>query len=214
MVRLSLFLDIAVLESYHVSEAFKLISHRDYNILENTSEQEYRLARRRIIESILATDMANHSKHLTQLKAKLENYQVVKGSNLETLMSDNLNKNYETQQIVLNMIIHSADVSNPAKPLKVYTQWVDLVFQEFFNQGDIEKCKKLPISMLCDRETTSISKSQIGFINFVVKPTFEVIVNMIPEVKFYMDNIENNCKYYEDKVKEEDLQNEKSKENK
>ena len=153
--------------------------------------------------------MANHSKQLTQIKAKIELCATEEGNKLENLLGDNLTKNFETQQIILNVIIHASDVSNPAKPNAVYTQWVDLVFKEFFNQGDIEKAKKLPVSMLCDRDTTNISKSQIGFISFVVRPTFESLVVLIPEIKFYIENINQNCKYYESIVKKEE---EKSKE--
>lgn len=174
------------------------------NIFENISDEEYRVARRRIIESILSTDMANHGKHLTQLKAKLESLNIVEGQNLEKIVSDNVNKNYESQQMILNMMVHSADVSNPGKSKNVYVKWVDLIFNEFFNQGDIEKSKGLSVSLLCDRESTNINKSQIGFINFIVKPTFECMINIIPNLSVYMDNIVVNCKYYEDLVKAEE----------
>ncbi len=151
--------------------------------------------------------MAVHSKHLTQLKAKLESLDIVNGKNIELLRKENVNKNHESQQIVLNMILHSADVSNPGKPLKVYKNWVNLVFLEFFSQGDIEKHKGLSVSLLCDRECTNISKSQIGFINFIVKPTFECIINLIPEAKFFMENIISNYKYYESLVNEDERKN-------
>jgi len=202
------------LESYHAAEAFKLICNPKYNILENVSEQEYRLARKRIVDAILATDMANHSKHITHLNAKLDTLGIDKGNNLELLIGDNLNKNYENQQVVLNMLIHTADVSNPGKPLKVYQNWVELIFEEFFYQGDLEKSYNYPISMLCDRETTNIAKAQIGFINFVVKPTFESIIKIIPSIDFYLDNLQNNLKYYEDIVSEaENTKRKESKEN-
>lgn len=151
--------------------------------------------------------MANHSKHLTQLKAKLDALNIYKGDNIEKLQSENVNTNYESQQMVLNMIIHSADVSNPGKPLKIYIKWVDLVFEEFFNQGDLEKKNNLPISLLCDRESTNICKSQVGFINFVVKPTFTCLLNLIPEASFYMENIETNLKYYEELLQKEEKKN-------
>lgn len=176
-----------------------------FNIFENISEEEYRIVRRRMIESILATDMANHSKHLTQLKSKLDALNILEGVNIEQLVSsENVNKQYESQQIVMNMIIHAADVSNPGKPLKIYNTWVKLVFAEFFNQGDLERTSKLPISLLCDRESTNISKSQLGFINFIVKPTFDCIINLLPQVSVYMDNMRSNCKYYEELIKSEE----------
>lgn len=34
----------------------------------------------------------------------------------------------------LQMVVHSADIANPAKPLKFSQQWVDRVLREFFAQ--------------------------------------------------------------------------------
>ena len=65
---------MSVLENYHISESFNLIKKPENNILKNFSQEEFRLIRQRIIECILATDMANHTKHLTQLRYKLEKF--------------------------------------------------------------------------------------------------------------------------------------------
>jgi len=148
--------------------------------------------------------MANHAKQVSTLKAKIELYDIENGNNIEKLKTEDLVKRYDNQQAVLSLCIHSADVSNPAKPFIVYKKWVDLVFVEFFNQGDLEKSMKLPVSILCDRETTNISKSQIGFINFVVKPTFDLLSVFVPEVKQYQENIELNISIFQKKALEED----------
>lgn len=198
------FKDISILESYHSAEAFKLFTKRESNILENLAVEEYRVVRRRIIEMILATDMANHGKHYSQLKGRFEAEGINYGKNADKLIVDDVTKNFETQQIVLNMIVHSADISNPCKPLDIYTRWVDLVFQEFFMQGDIEKQASLPVSMLCDRESIDISKSQIGFIKYVVKPSLELIIQLIPECQPYYNNCNTNLGYYENKIENEE----------
>jgi hypothetical protein len=49
------------------------------------------------------------------------------------------------------------------------------VCEEFFNQGDIEKDKGMPVSMYCDRDNTNIAKSQTGFIQNLVLPLYEVV---------------------------------------
>ena len=46
---------------------------------------------------------------------------------------------------------------------------------EFFLQGDSEEELGLEISPLCDRKTTSVPESQVGFIQYVVQPSFEVL---------------------------------------
>jgi len=51
--------------------------------------------------------------------------------------------------------------------------------EEFFRQGDKEQELGLDFSPLCDRQTTVVPQSQIGFIDFIVSPTFDVCGDMI-----------------------------------
>lgn len=198
MVRLlfTLFLDIAVLENYHIAESSKLIMK--HGLLDELSKMELRLIRRRMIDAILATDMATHTKNINQIKSKTEAYKIRDGENLERLQNEDLSKLYENQQMVLSFCLHCADISNPAKPFVVYRKWVSLIFEEFFEQGDREKEEGLPITVLCDRESTNIPKSQIGFINFVVIPSFQLLLNYIPHIEEYHLNILNNLGLYEE----------------
>jgi cAMP-specific phosphodiesterase 4 len=158
-----------------------------------------------MIEGILATDMAFHAKHLLSMRSKLESLDIKNGLNVDKLIvSDNYSKNFENQQMVLSMCIHTSDLSNPAKLPEVFSKWTKLVYEEFFNQGEIEKTKNMTVSMLCDRKTTKINKSQVGFINFVVLPQFETMLNVIPEIKPYLDGILTNLKIYENLAKEDE----------
>jgi hypothetical protein len=154
--------------------------------------------------------MAMHSKQMSTIKAKMETFEIKKGRNIEKMIfQDNIAKTFENQQLVFNVCLHAADISGPAKQTKVSTKWTELVFYEFFEQGDLEKKANLPVSLLCDRDTTHINKSQIGFINFVVAPLFDVLFNFIPEINTYCDNIKVNLKRYENLIKEEERKNSK-----
>lgn len=182
------------------------------NFTDSFSPEEYRLFRRRMIETILATDMAHHGKDLNSLKSKIDTFDIREGKNVKRMIfEENVAKTYENQQAVLQMCIHCADLSNPAKIEPINTIWIDLVFKEFFNQGDEERKLGLPISLLCDRNTTNIPKSQIGFINFAVKPSYDAIMQFIPEIQPYMDNIKSNLKRFENMVKEEAKKKEEGK---
>lgn len=144
--------------------------------------------------------MAKHVKHIGILKNKLETYNIKNGENVEKLVNnENSSKTYKSKQIILSFALHSCDISSPAKNPKIYDEWVDLVFLEFFNQGDLEKKNNLPVSILCDRESTDMVNSQIYFINFAVKPTFECLINIFPKAEEYFLNIKKNLKRYEEK---------------
>lgn len=42
------------------------------------------------------------------------------------------------KKISLNMFVHLADISNTTKPWIINARWIDLLFVEFFAQGDRE----------------------------------------------------------------------------
>ena len=95
---------------------------------------------------------------------------------------------------VMDFLIHSADISNPAKKWKLCKTWAVKCINEFWNQGDMERKKGLPISFLMDRYTTNIAKSQNGFINVFVIPTFKIVIKILPKTKETVENAENNLK--------------------
>ena len=45
----------------------------------------------------------------------------------------------------------------------------------------------MEITMLCDRKTTNVARSQIGFIDFVVLPYFDALSSLLPGMYFTVD---------------------------
>ena len=199
--------DTSVLEMYHLAQTFKELQHDKYNIFKNFSPEEYRICRRRMIDGILATDMANHQKVLSAAKAKAETFNIKKGKNFEKIFEENdekMVKLYDSQQCILNMIIHTADISNPGKPDKISAAWTKRVYDEFFVQGDYEKKLGLEISNFCDRNTTNVNKAMVGFISFVVGPTIDTLTNLIPEVFDYTEYCRSNLRKHKIGAKNDD----------
>jgi hypothetical protein len=201
--------DTSVLEMYHIAQSFKELQHDDYNIFINFSPEEYRICRRRMIDCVIATDMANHVKVLNTMKTKSESFNINKGNNFEKIFQDNedskkMVKLFDKQQDMLNMIIHSSDISNPGKPDKISALWTKRVYGEFFVQGDLEKKQNLPISNFCDRNTTNINKAMIGFISFVVGPTIDTLTNLVPEVYDYTEYCRGNLRKHKIGAKNDD----------
>ena len=201
--------DTSVLEMYHIAQTFKELQQDDFNIYKNFSPEEYRICRRRMIDGVLATDMANHQKVLSSTKTLTETYNIKKGKNFEDVFNESENdksivKLFDKQQNILNMIIHTADISNPGKPDKVSNEWTKRVYGEFFVQGDMEKKLNIPISNFCDRETTNINKAMIGFISFVVGPTIGTLTNLIPEVYDYTEYCRSNLRKHKIGAKNDD----------
>lgn len=197
------FNDISVLESYHISEAFKVANMPDSKIFSMLTNSEFKIIRKKIIDSVLATDMTKHAHGMHYMKSKIDVLQVKKGVNMDKIfvgLDDNA-KN-QTKQEIMNTFIHLADISNPTKPLEVYKKWADKVMSEFWHQGDKERELGLPISFLCDRNTVKIPSAQVGFMEGIVSPLASIFTEMFPSLNFIMENLNRNSIYYK-KLKEE-----------
>jgi hypothetical protein len=89
----------------------------------------------------------------------------------------------KSKQLVSSVVLHACDISTSLRDFDISTQWADLLFDEFFNQGDMELAQGLEISMMCDRTTTNIAGGQAGFIQFVVMPIFAQLAEICPAIE-------------------------------
>ena len=96
-----------------------------------------------------------------------------------------------------------ADLGHNCKKYEISLQWVKLLSEEFWRQGDLEKEKGLPISFLCDRDKIDVPSSQVGFLKGFILSSFDCLVAMFPKLKYTIENAENNIKLWQK------LQNEK-----
>jgi hypothetical protein len=201
--RAILYNDISVLENYHASEGFKVLSNPYTNILCKISSSELKYFRKRFIQMILSTDPVSHSKILSLVKNKLITNDVVEGSNVELIINDN--RQFDDQQEILNFLISFSDTGHCCKAFDVHFDWSSRLMEEFWHQGDVEKELGIPISFLCDRKDAYVGKGQIGFIQGIIFPGAKVLITMCPELNFMMKNLEDNIvkwqKYLDERTK-------------
>ena len=108
----------------------------------------------------------------------------IKGGKNQDKIIDRTNAQSEekSKQLMTSVILHACDISTSLRDFDTSTQWATLLFEEFFNQGEVEKSKGLKISPMCDRSTTDIAGGQAGFISFLVMPIFMQLSDVCPEV--------------------------------
>ena len=59
----------------------------------------------------------------------------------------------------------------------------------------------MPVSALCDWEKVEVPKSQLAFLTYVVKPTFESLKGLAPVTAGYaLDNIDIAVQHWEQQV--------------
>ena len=207
--------DLSVLENFHVSSGFNIILHeKDCNIFEDLPIDDYKVCRKQIIQNVLATDMTLHSKQFQFLKLRIQTFNIKNGENVDKIF-ENLDPVtlFNLKLEFLNILIHAADVSNPTKPLEIYKIWAKKVVDEFFLQGDREKLMGKPISFNCDRETVTLPRSQLGFIDGIVLPFFKALNEFFPGLYFTLENLKTNADYFHsEKEKENDMDKDNDKE--
>ncbi|XP_067117104.1 dual specificity calcium/calmodulin-dependent 3',5'-cyclic nucleotide phosphodiesterase 1A-like [Osmerus mordax] len=159
-----LYNDRSVLENHHVSAAYRLLQDHDMNILVNLNKDDWRELRGLVVEMVMSTDMSCHFQQIKTMRNLLP-------------QSDGVDK-----AKALSLMLHAADISHPAKAWPLHHRWTHCLMEEFFRQGDKEAELGLPFSPLCDRKTTMIAQSQIGFIDFIVEPTFSVLMEAMVKV--------------------------------
>ena len=188
--------DMSCLENYHTSFLFRILSKEENNIFEKLNTQNYKHIRKRMISQILATDMANHGEVVSLIRAKIKASED-EGEERFNLLSGNEKSKFDEQQILLNYLIHAADLGHNCKRFDISLEWVSLLMEEFWQQGDIEKSKGIPISFLCDREKIDVPNSQVGFLKGFVLTTFDCLAAMFPYLSYVLDNANDNVKAWQ-----------------
>ena len=194
--------DSSCLENFHLAKLFKTIRKEETNIFEKLSTQDYKKIRKKMISEILATDMAIHGKILNNIRSKIPDHLLQEKNDNKNdnkikkfeLISDinNEETTNEEKQALFDYFIHSADLGHNTKIFDISLKWVELLSNEFWLQGDKEKKMNLNISFLCDRDTTNVPKSQVGFIGGFIIPTYNFLVIMFPTLGYTVENAKNN----------------------
>ncbi|XP_064524957.1 high affinity cAMP-specific and IBMX-insensitive 3',5'-cyclic phosphodiesterase 8A isoform X1 [Pseudopipra pipra] len=195
-----LYNDTAVLESHHAALAFQLTT-RDgkCNIFKNMERNEYRTLRQVIIDMVLATEMTKHFEHVNKfvnsinkpLAALEENGNNGDGESIKTVL-----RSPENRILIKRMLIKCADISNPCRPIEQCIEWAGRISEEYFAQTDEERRQGLPVVMpVFDRNTCSIPKSQLSFIDYFIIDMFDAW-DAFADLPNLMEHLNNNIKYW------------------
>ncbi|XP_064868484.1 high affinity cAMP-specific and IBMX-insensitive 3',5'-cyclic phosphodiesterase 8A isoform X1 [Oncorhynchus nerka] len=195
-----LYNDTAVLESHHAALAFQITTRDDKcNVFKNMERNEYRTLRQAIIDMVLATEMTKHFEHVNKfvnsinkpLAALEENGGIGDEESVKGILTSPDNR-----ILVKRMLIKCADISNPCRPLELCIEWAGRISEEYFAQTDEEKRQSLPVVMpVFDRNTCSIPKSQISFIDYFITDMFDAW-DAFADLPNLMQHLDNNFKYW------------------
>merc|ERR1712048_173978 len=188
--------DRSPLENMHCAKLYSIVGIRETNVFAKLTKDQYREVRKNCIETILHTDMMSHQ---TMVKDLQMTYQM----NSEAFHAKGMKSQLEVfsrpdvKNLLMDTILHSADVSNPCRAWEVTYQWAQKCLEEFFAQGDREKSLGIPVQFLNDREKLNQANSQIGFIEFMIAPLFTAQISLWPALHELGENLAHNIGCWE-----------------
>jgi hypothetical protein len=193
--------DISVLENHHAALLCLILQDPDCNVMKALGDEAYQAHRKRMVNAILATDMAKHFDVVRRLQETQGDAEVPR----------------EERQARLDVpflemcLMHTADISNPMLPFELYRGWAQRVVMEFHYQNILEEEVGITVSMpmISNTDELNVAVCQIGFVGYICQPLMESLAyffpkSIAPRVRVML---ENKAKF--EKIKEELSQEEK-----
>eukprot|EP00948_MAST-09A_sp_MAST-9A-sp1_P003262 g3262.t1 len=160
-------------------------------ILCQLDDGDFRRCRRRIISTILNTDMAYHFDLMTSFEQAIESKSI-------------------TKAVFCGILCHVCTISNQARPFAVAQSWAALVEEEFFIQGDKEKRLEMKVSPFMNRKKRNLPRMQVGFIDAVCLPIFRSLTKLLPRLQSRVEIITKNREKYRQLLEERNKKGEVS----
>ncbi|EFJ46356.1 3'5'-cyclic nucleotide phosphodiesterase [Volvox carteri f. nagariensis] len=195
--------DRSPLESHHAAAAFTLLADRpDLDVTTGLSAAERAAFRKqarggqgplllgalRVVELVLATDMKQHFAILNQFNTGPS------GGMVEVVAPVPLNEG--ERLLTLQVMLKASDIGHLGASLDRHKRWLTGLEEEFFRQGDQERQRGLPVSPLFDRAKQGVSKSQVGFYDFVALPLVRAVAEAFPGALPLLRCFSENYKYW------------------
>jgi 3'5'-cyclic nucleotide phosphodiesterase len=185
--------DMSVLEHHHCALAFELFQDPKSNVFLDVPSVLRKAVRKSIINLVLSTDMTTHfalSDELSDCVTRHFNSLATIREMEAVVLPD------KDRMVILRSILHASDISNPAKAWQTSKKWSDLVVEEFFAQGDLEKAKDLPVSMNMDRTKSFQDEISLSFSDYIASPFFLTLLKVFPKLGKAVRYLESNRKQW------------------
>lgn len=187
--------DRSVLELYHSAVFINKILRINWpTLLDAQTDPDGSVPMRSLISgSILATDMAEHFEYLH----RLHDVRTHPGSAAGKV------------RVIALLLIKCADISNVTRPLRVSAQWALVLLREFAEIDRLERIHagtaspgdqtyaRLPSALdAVVAATPHLGKGQLFFIDTFAEGLFASILELLPELKYTCDIIQENKLYW------------------
>lgn len=103
------------------------------------------------------------------------------------------------RQMAVEMVLHAADLSGPARPWSVSSAWAGKVQEEFCAQVKSEEELGIPVSAFLTAEK---AKLETGFIDLFAHPVWEALHKLLPEVSDRVETMGENYQRWKSQLEQ------------
>ncbi|XP_025935045.1 cGMP-dependent 3',5'-cyclic phosphodiesterase [Apteryx rowi] len=168
----------SVMERHHFAQAIAILNSQGCNIFDHFSRKDYQRMLDLMRDIILATDLAHHLRIFKDLQKMAE------------VGYDPKNKQHHS--LLLCLLMTSCDLSDQTKGWKTTRKIAELIYKEFFSQGDLEKAMgNRPLEMM-DREKAYIPELQISFMEHIAMPIYKLLQDLFPKAAELYERVASN----------------------
>ncbi|KAG2490637.1 hypothetical protein HYH03_011028 [Edaphochlamys debaryana] len=175
---------IELVLSTDMKQHFSILSH--FNTVHRLSAYQQQALQQQQQQSTQQPQARGAAKQRQSLRRAVSKPRTLEPNAVELAFSDMWTENApkpvdDTERLLsLQMALKCADIGHLGEELPVHKRWLSVLEEEFFRQGDREKELGLPISPLFDRSKQGVSKSQVGFYDFVALPLVHALASAFP----------------------------------
>jgi len=155
------------LENHAASVGMAILREDEYNILANATKTQQTAVTEIVIELILSMDLKHHFEFVSDLKTRF----FVGNGNVKNCFSAS---DPRDRLGLLTLALKCADIAYTVKSTSIHLQWVRLIVEEQYAQGDLEKQHNLQVGPFNDRTHKNFAKSQSNFIEYLATPLIEM----------------------------------------
>ncbi|KAM4702343.1 cGMP-dependent 3',5'-cyclic phosphodiesterase-like [Discoglossus pictus] len=168
----------SVMERHHFAQAIAILNSQGCNIFEQFSRKDYQRMLDLMRDIILATDLAHHLRIF---------------KDLQKMADDGYNpQNKHHHSLLLCLLMTSCDLSDQTKGWKTTRKIAELIYKEFFSQGDLEKAMGNRPSEMMDREKAYIPELQISFMEHIAMPIYKLLKDLFPRSSELYERVATN----------------------
>ncbi|KAK6188282.1 hypothetical protein SNE40_004492 [Patella caerulea] len=187
----------STMEHHHFNQTVAILQHEGHNIFKHLTSEEYKQVLGDIKHCILATDLALFFPNRARLK--------------EIADKNEFSWSIQEHRRLLHALVMTAcDLCAMTKPWDVQLDSVNVIYQEFWAEGDEEKSQGFkPMPMMDRDKQNELPQLEVGFILGICLPCYELLAQVIPSTKPMLDGTIANLKQWQvmaDKNKEEALE--------